>query len=131
MKQANTVPASSRASAKSFDQLWVECVDRLRTTLGVGDVGSVRNTCVEAMDKIHAALYPPDRGAKAKPVKGLGRWVYCKSCEKSHRPLVFTQEHRGKTYLQVVGECGYAYTPPLESIEELAAFLRGEEVAGA
>ncbi len=51
--------------------------------------------------------------------RGLGRWIYCKYCYKSVRPLL-------SGINQVVcGECGYGLTPDFFTFKALKRFLAG------
>ena len=55
------------------------------------------------------------------PSRGLGRWMYCKYCDKNVRPLALIEDERDfapelpdpqLTRMAVCSACGYGLTPP-------------------
>ena len=60
---------------------------------------------------------------RVKMVRGLGRWIYCKYCYKSVRPLL-----SGVNQI-ICSECGYGLTPDFLNFQNLIHWLKfGEDL---
>ena len=52
------------------------------------------------------------------PARGLGRWFYCKYCDRTVRPWL------GSVNQIVCPECGYGLTPDFHTFQELREYLK-------
>jgi hypothetical protein len=68
--------------------------------------------------------YSAARIEKVRKAKGLGRWIYCKYCDKCVLPML------SGIYQVVCSECGAGLTPDFFNYEDLLRWLKEKRKEG-